>query len=81
MLVRSINFIHFEIHFRDLRPFWRKLGELGAHGITVKSEYGGSDGNYLDHVIVMEELSRYDICKRSVSLSILTNYLICLSIH
>lgn len=47
------------IHFRDLRPFWQKLGVLGAHGITVKSEYGGSDGNYLDHVIVMEELSRF----------------------
>lgn len=48
------------IHFRNLRPFWQKLGALGAHGITVKSEYGGSDGNYLDHVIVMEELSRFD---------------------
>lgn len=52
--------LFYAIPFRDLRSFWRKLGTLGAHGITVKSEYGGSDGNYLDHVIVMEELSRFD---------------------
>lgn len=38
--------------------FWRKLGDLGLLGITAKGEYGGSDGTYLDHVIVMEELSR-----------------------
>lgn len=44
--------------YRDLRNFWKKLGDLGALGITAKSEYGGSDGNYLDHVIIMEELSR-----------------------
>lgn len=34
------------------------MGDLGALGITAKSEYGGSDGNYLDHCIIMEELSR-----------------------
>lgn len=44
--------------FKDLRTFWRHLGDLGALGITVKSEYGGSDGGYLDHVVIMEELSR-----------------------
>lgn len=60
-LCLSLNFYASNaIHFRDLRPFWQKLGALGAHGITVKSEYGGSDGTYLDHVIVMEELSRFD---------------------
>lgn len=43
---------------RNLRAFWKQLGNLGALGITAKSEYGGSDGNYLDHIILMEELSR-----------------------
>ncbi|KAG5900011.1 hypothetical protein JTB14_009097 [Gonioctena quinquepunctata] len=44
--------------FEDLRNFWRKLGDLGAHGITVNGKYGGTDGSYLDHVIITEELSR-----------------------
>jgi len=34
------------------------MGALGLLGITAKSEYGGSDGGYLDHCIIMEELSR-----------------------
>lgn len=58
-LCLQIHLVH-ELFFRDLRPFWQKLGGLGAHGITVKSEYGGSDGSYLEHVILMEELSRYN---------------------
>lgn len=45
-------------NFRSLRQFWRKLGDLGALGITARSEYGGCDGEYLDHVVIMEELSR-----------------------
>ncbi|XP_031841244.1 isovaleryl-CoA dehydrogenase, mitochondrial [Nomia melanderi] len=45
-------------NFDDLRLFWRKLGDLGLLGITVRPEYGGTDGTYLDHVIIMEELSR-----------------------
>ncbi|RZF40332.1 hypothetical protein LSTR_LSTR006941 [Laodelphax striatellus] len=47
-----------ENNFKDLRSFWKKLGDLGALGITVPSEYGGSDGSYFDHVLLMEELSR-----------------------
>lgn len=31
---------------------------MGLLGITAKSEYGGSDGGYLDHCIIMEEISR-----------------------
>ena len=34
------------------------MGALGLLGITAKSEYGGSDGGYLDHCLIMEELSR-----------------------
>lgn len=37
---------------------WPKLGEMGFLGITVEPEYGGSGMGYLEHVIVMEELSR-----------------------
>uniref|UniRef100_T1J989 Isovaleryl-CoA dehydrogenase, mitochondrial n=1 Tax=Strigamia maritima TaxID=126957 RepID=T1J989_STRMM len=45
-------------NFADRREFWKKMGSLGLHGITVSSKYGGSDGTYFDHVIVMEEISR-----------------------
>ncbi|XP_067673733.1 isovaleryl-CoA dehydrogenase, mitochondrial-like isoform X2 [Haliotis asinina] len=44
--------------FKDMRDFWKKCGELGLHGITAPSEYGGSDMSYLDHCLVLEELSR-----------------------
>jgi isovaleryl-CoA dehydrogenase len=37
---------------------WRKMGELGLHGITVGEEYGGSGLGYLAHIVAMEELSR-----------------------
>ncbi|XP_059476058.1 isovaleryl-CoA dehydrogenase, mitochondrial [Neocloeon triangulifer] len=45
-------------NFPELREFWKKLGSLGTLGITASSEYGGSDGSYLDHCIIMEEISR-----------------------
>ncbi|CAO1363714.1 unnamed protein product [Diamesa serratosioi] len=44
--------------FKDLRNFWKKLGDLGVLGITAKPEYGGTGGSYLDHAIINEELSR-----------------------
>ncbi len=37
---------------------WKKLGDLGLLGITVKEEYGGSDMGYLAHAVAVEELSR-----------------------
>ena len=37
---------------------WRKLGELGVHGITVPEQYGGTDLGYLAHIVAMEEISR-----------------------
>ncbi len=39
-------------------PMWKKLGDLGLHGITVEPEYGGAGMGYLEHVIAVEELSR-----------------------
>jgi isovaleryl-CoA dehydrogenase len=37
---------------------WKKLGDLGLHGMTVSEEYGGSNLGYLAHIIAMEEVSR-----------------------
>ncbi|WP_363346404.1 isovaleryl-CoA dehydrogenase [Methylocystis echinoides] len=37
---------------------WAKMGALGLLGVTVAEEYGGAGLGYLEHVIVMEELSR-----------------------
>ncbi len=37
---------------------WRKMGDLGLHGVTVSEEYGGSGMTYLEHVVVIEEISR-----------------------
>ena len=31
---------------------------MGFLGITAKPEYGGTGGGYLDHVIILEEISR-----------------------
>lgn len=45
---------------------WRKMGDLGLLGVTVAEEFGGADMGYLEHVIVMEELSR---ASASVALS------------
>jgi isovaleryl-CoA dehydrogenase len=37
---------------------WRKMGALGILGITVEEEYGGAGMGYLEHCVVMEEVSR-----------------------
>ncbi len=37
---------------------WRKLGDLGLHGMTVGEEYGGTNLGYLAHMVAMEEVSR-----------------------
>lgn len=37
---------------------WKKLGDSGVLGITVKEQYGGVDMGYLAHIIAMEEISR-----------------------
>lgn len=48
---------------RELFPI---MGEMGLLGITIPEKYGGSDMNYSDHLIAMEEISRYSA---SVALS------------
>lgn len=37
---------------------WPKMGAVGLLGITAPTLYGGSGMGYLEHVVVMEELSR-----------------------
>ncbi|WP_036292913.1 isovaleryl-CoA dehydrogenase [Methylosinus sp. PW1] len=37
---------------------WPKMGALGLLGVTVEEEYGGAGLGYLEHVVIMEELSR-----------------------
>jgi isovaleryl-CoA dehydrogenase len=37
---------------------WRKMGNMGLLGVTIPEEYGGANLGYLEHVVVMEEISR-----------------------
>src|SRR5574343_1584497 len=37
---------------------WRKLGDLGVHGLTVPEEDGGTGMGYVAHMVAMEEISR-----------------------
>ncbi len=40
------------------RDLWPQLGDLGLHGITVPEAMGGAGLGYLEHVLVLEEISR-----------------------
>lgn len=40
------------------REFWKKLGSMGFMGVTVPEAYGGLDLGYMEHTLIMEELSR-----------------------
>ena len=37
---------------------WKKLGDLGVHGLTISEEYGGTNMGYVAHMVAMEEVSR-----------------------
>lgn len=50
-----------------LREFWKKMGDMGFLGITASSKYGGSDGSYFAHMLIVEEIAR-------ASVSISTSY-------
>jgi alkylation response protein AidB-like acyl-CoA dehydrogenase len=38
---------------------WRKMAELGWLGLIFPAKYGGSEGNFLDLVVLLEEMGRY----------------------
>ncbi|RLU19455.1 hypothetical protein DMN91_008012 [Ooceraea biroi] len=63
-------------NFNESRTFWKELGKLGLLGITAKQEYGGTGGTYLDHVIVMEEISR---ASAAIGLSYVAHSNLCLN--
>ncbi|XP_025208814.1 isovaleryl-CoA dehydrogenase, mitochondrial [Melanaphis sacchari] len=62
--------------FNDLRKCWLELGSLGLLGITIPTEYGGTGGSYIDHVIAVEEISR---ASGSVGLSYAANTNLCMN--
>jgi isovaleryl-CoA dehydrogenase len=37
---------------------WLKFGKLGLLGVTVEENFGGAGMGYLEHTVVMEEISR-----------------------
>ncbi|WP_026191611.1 isovaleryl-CoA dehydrogenase [Methylosinus sp. LW4] len=55
---------------------WLKMGALGLLGVTVEEEYGGAGLGYLEHVVIMEELSR---ASASVGLSYGAHSNLCLN--
>ena len=46
-----------EIDRSDQFPMdlWRKLGDLGVHGLTVSEEFGGTDLGYLAHIVAKKK--------------------------
>ena len=56
------------------RDFFRRLGEIGALGVLVPEEFGGSGGDYIGAALIMEELARVS---GSVSLSYGAHAVLC----
>ena len=40
---------------------WEKMGKLGILGVTVEEKWGGSGLGYLEHIVVVEEISRASV--------------------
>jgi isovaleryl-CoA dehydrogenase len=56
------------------RDFFRRLGEIGALGVLVPEEYGGSGSDYIGATLIMDELARHS---GSVSLSYGAHAVLC----
>jgi len=48
------------------KDMWRKMGDMGYLGATASAQFGGSELGYLEHCVIMEEISR---ASRSVGLA------------
>jgi len=48
------------------RELWPQFGALGLLGITVPQEDGGAGMSYLQHIVVIEEMTR---CSASIGMS------------
>ena len=55
---------------------WRAMGDMGLLGVTAPAEYGGSGLGYLEHLLVVEEISR---CSGSVGLSYAAHSNLCVN--
>lgn len=57
---REIAPIAADVDRNNLFPaqLWKKFGDMGLLGVTVPTQWGGSEMGYLAHVIAMEEISR-----------------------
>ena len=55
---------------------WRAMGEMGFLGVTAPAEYGGSGLGYLEHLLIVEEISR---CSGSVGLSYAAHSNLCVN--
>ena len=42
----------------DLRGFFKRCGDMGLLGVTAEEQYGGAGMGFLEHCVVMEEMSR-----------------------
>ena len=42
----------------QLREFFKKCGRMGLLGITAEEQYGGVNMGFMEHCVVMEEMSR-----------------------
>ncbi|KAK5646416.1 hypothetical protein RI129_004880 [Pyrocoelia pectoralis] len=62
--------------FDGMKEFWKKLGHIGALGITADPNCGGTGGGYLDHVIILEELTR---ASGAIGLSYLAHSNLCIN--
>lgn len=58
------------------RDLWPRLGELGLLGATIPEEFGGTQLGYLEHVIIMEEISA---ASASVGLSYVAHSNLCMN--
>ena len=55
---------------------WRSMGSMGFLGATAPAEFGGSGLGYVDHILIVEEISR---CSGSVGLSYAAHSNLCVN--